>query len=103
MVITITGTTGIGPYQVQVCDITNTTCIIVTGATSIPPSFTFDVPSPLDGVSSLLVKIIDSNGCEVFQVYSCPPTYTLLKELKDTYNYPIDGWSWYDEQPKGLN
>lgn len=27
------------------------------------------------------------------------PDYTLLKELKDTYEYPIDGWFWYDEQP----
>jgi hypothetical protein len=27
------------------------------------------------------------------------PTFTLLKELKDTYAYPVDGWSWYDEQP----
>lgn len=27
------------------------------------------------------------------------PNYTLEKELKDTYTYPIDGWSWYDEQP----
>jgi hypothetical protein len=27
------------------------------------------------------------------------PDYTLLKEEKDTYEYPIDGWIWYDEQP----
>jgi hypothetical protein len=27
------------------------------------------------------------------------PNYTLLKEEKDTYEYPVDGWSWYDEQP----
>ena len=27
------------------------------------------------------------------------PTYTLLKEEKDTYTYPVDGWTWYDEQP----
>ena len=27
------------------------------------------------------------------------PTYTLEKELKDTYTYPVDGWTWYDEQP----
>jgi hypothetical protein len=27
------------------------------------------------------------------------PDYTLLKEEKDTYNYPVDGWTWYDEQP----
>ena len=84
MQITITGSTGVGPYQIQVCDITNSTCIIVTGSTTIPPSFTFDVPSPLDGVSSLLVKIIDSNGCEVFQVYSCPPTPTPTPSVTPT-------------------
>lgn len=27
------------------------------------------------------------------------PNYTLDKELKDTYTYPVDGWNWYDEQP----
>jgi hypothetical protein len=27
------------------------------------------------------------------------PNYTLEKELKDTYTYPVDGWTWYDEQP----
>lgn len=26
-------------------------------------------------------------------------TYTLLKEDKDTYTYPIDGWYWYDNSP----
>ena len=27
------------------------------------------------------------------------PNYTLEKELKDTYSYPVEGWTWYDEQP----
>jgi hypothetical protein len=27
------------------------------------------------------------------------PEYTLVKELKDTYEYPVDGWNWYDERP----
>lgn len=77
MQITITGTTGVPPLQIEVCDITNTTCVIVTGSTTIPPSFTFDVPSPLNNVTSILVKIVDSNGCEIFQVYSClTPTPT---------------------------
>lgn len=74
--ITITGVTGTGPYQVQVCDITNTTCVIVTGSTSIPPTYTFDVPSPFEDVTSLLVKIIDTSGCTTFTNYSCPPTPT---------------------------
>lgn len=74
--IDITGSTGISPYQIYVCDITNTYCYLVTGSTSIPPTFTFVVPSPLLGVNELLVKIIDSNGCEDFNLYSCPPTPT---------------------------
>lgn len=24
------------------------------------------------------------------------PTYTLLKEEKDTYNLPVDGWYWFN-------
>jgi hypothetical protein len=27
------------------------------------------------------------------------PNYTLNKENKDDYEYPIDGWTWYDENP----
>lgn len=27
------------------------------------------------------------------------PTYTLLREEKDTYTYPIHGWIWYEEAP----
>ena len=74
--IEITGVTGTGPFEVQVCDITNTTCVVVTGSTNIPPTYTFDVPPPFDGVSSIIVKIIDSTGCETFHPYYCPPTPT---------------------------
>jgi hypothetical protein len=24
------------------------------------------------------------------------PTYELLKQMKDSYNYPIEGWRWFD-------
>ena len=27
------------------------------------------------------------------------PDFELVKDLKDTYIYPVDGWSWYDEKP----
>lgn len=26
----------------------------------------------------------------------------LLRELKDTYEYPVNGWTWYDERPTDL-
>jgi hypothetical protein len=74
--ITITGVTGTGPYQVEVCDITKTYCVTVTGSTSIPPSFTFDVPIPLENSNSILIVITDSTGCVVFQPYYCPVTPT---------------------------
>ena len=30
-------------------------------------------------------------------VYSA--IYELVREKKDEYNYPIDGWYWYDKHP----
>lgn len=29
------------------------------------------------------------------------PNFTLLKEEKDSYNYPVEGWSWLDTEPVG--
>lgn len=26
-------------------------------------------------------------------------SWELLRELKDTYTYPYEGWTWYDEAP----
>ena len=26
------------------------------------------------------------------------PTYTLLKENHSSYEYPVDGWSWFDSE-----
>jgi hypothetical protein len=31
------------------------------------------------------------------------PTYELIKEHKDSYEYPVDGWTWYDESPIVIN
>lgn len=30
-------------------------------------------------------------------VYSA--TYELVREKKDEYNYPVDGWYWFDKDP----
>ena len=82
--IQITGVTGTPPYSISVCDSTYTYCYLVTGSTTIPPTFTFTVPSPLDGVNNLIVKITDSTGCEYFEPYSCPPTPTPTPTLTPT-------------------
>jgi len=78
--IEITGATGTGPYDVYVCDITLTYCYLVSSATTIPPTYTVTIPIPLDGVSQVIVKLIDSLGCEIIQLYTCltpTPTPTL--------------------------
>lgn len=69
--ITINVITGTSPYDVYVCDISNTICVYVTGLTSCPPSYTFTAPYPLDTVGSLLIKIVDGNDCERFEFYNC--------------------------------
>lgn len=69
--IAISGITGTSPYDVYVCDITNTFCYLISGATSMPPAINFIVPPPLNNVNSLLVKIIDYGGCELFHYYEC--------------------------------
>jgi len=74
--ITISGITGNPPYDVYVCDITNTYCYLITGSTLIPPTLIFNVPPPLEDVNSVLVKITDISGCTTFINYSCPPTPT---------------------------
>jgi hypothetical protein len=74
--ISISAVTGTPPYSITICDTTLVYCYLITGSTTIPPTFTFDVPPPLDVADSVIVKVMDSNGCEIFLPYSCPPTPT---------------------------
>lgn len=74
-IIEITSITGTSPYDIIVCDSTFTYCYTVgTGLPSIPPSIYVDLPTELINVRQLIIKIVDSNGCEKFQYFSCPPT-----------------------------
>jgi len=76
--IEITGTTGIGPYNIYVCDTTLSYCELISGSTTIPPSVYYLPSGVFLGVTSLVLKIVDtSSGCEVFKLYQCPsPTQT---------------------------
>ena len=70
--ITITGATGVGPYNIYVCDITLTTCVQVASSTPIPPSYSFYLPNVFVGVNQVIVKLLDlSDGCEYFNIYYC--------------------------------
>jgi len=44
-------------------------------------------------------KLNEINDWEFAPNFVYAPTYTLLREDKDNYIYPVDGWSWHDKSP----
>jgi hypothetical protein len=44
-------------------------------------------------------KLSEDLSWEYAPNYVYSQDYTLLKELKDTYEYPVDGWTWYEKTP----
>ena len=80
-IIQLTSISGTSPYDIYVCDITNTYCYLVSGSTVLPPLISFVVPSPLESVTKLLLKLIDSNGCSKFYYYEC--TEYPVKQFQD--------------------
>jgi hypothetical protein len=64
MVIEITGvTSGLSPYDIFICDQTNTSCFYVSGSTTIPPSVYIYTDNYFPNEQILNVRLIDTNGC----------------------------------------
>jgi len=64
MILQITGTTsGTSPYDIYLCDETNTSCFYVSGLTTIPPDVYILTDNYFPGLSVLFVRLIDLNGC----------------------------------------
>jgi hypothetical protein len=64
MIVEITGvTSGQAPYDIFICDSTNTSCFFVSGNTSVPPSVVFDTDNFFPYEQTLYVRLIDTNGC----------------------------------------
>ena len=69
-VIQITSLTGHSPYNITICDVTNTYCYLgISGATSAP--LTINIPAELVNVEEVLVVITDSIGCSELQYHYC--------------------------------
>jgi hypothetical protein len=66
------------PYVIYVCDVYGNQCAVLTNInTPIPPSITLNIPSQFNNVPAIGIKIIDANGCEVFETTYCfEPTPT---------------------------
>jgi hypothetical protein len=76
--VTIDSLGGIPPYVISVCDVFQYSCQTVTTIYDyIPPSVSFNIPSPYSSAPKVLIKIVDSTGCIFTQEYMCvTPTPT---------------------------
>lgn len=69
MIVQITGfTSSLPPFDIFLCDPTNTSCFFVSGLTEIPPSIIIDTEDYFPNEIYLYLKIIDINGC----IYTSP-------------------------------
>jgi hypothetical protein len=72
MLIEITGTTGgQSPYDVFLCNTGGTSCFYISGNTNIPPSIIIDSDNYFPNEDSLLLRIIDTNGCVFDEIENC--------------------------------
>lgn len=63
--IDITNITGTSPYNLFICQNGESICYYIAQVDTLP--YNFDIPPPINVESSLLLKIVDSEGCEVFR------------------------------------
>ena len=76
LTVIVTSAVGTPPFQISLCDVTNTYCYIVgVDVTSFP--VTLIVPPPIQSADTLLIKIKDAYYCETLQTTtSLSPTPT---------------------------
>jgi len=68
MIIQITGDTGgVEPYDIFLCDPTNTSCFYVSGLTTIPGTVYINTSIYFPNETLLYIRIVDNSGC-VYQV-----------------------------------
>ena len=72
-VITITNITANTPVEIYYCDSTSGSCVYVSTVATFP--FQFSVPPPYDE-TNILIKIVDTQGCEFGEFILITPTPT---------------------------
>lgn len=64
MIVQVTGSTNtLPPFDVFLCDATNTSCFYISGLTELNPIVIINTENYFPAEDYLLLKIIDTNGC----------------------------------------
>ena len=72
-IVQINSLSGTAPFDLYVCDQTISYCFFVAGISGSP--YTFNVPPPLDSTTPIILKVVDSNNCELIYLLSCGEIY----------------------------
>jgi len=68
--LTIISIDGIEPYNVYICDDTYNMCVYVTTINDSDLPYNFLVPEPYNNLTSVGIKLIDNNNCEIKLIVS---------------------------------
>jgi hypothetical protein len=75
--IQINSISGTSPFDIYLCDIGLYQCVFTQTETSPVYPVNVNIPTTLLGVSQIIIKIVDGNGCSTFQLHILPtPTPT---------------------------
>jgi hypothetical protein len=92
MIIEITGvTSGQSPYDIFLCNTGGTSCFFISGNTFIPPNVEIDTQFYFPGEQTLLVRLIDTNGCIHDEIQDCSSGSTgtcVCREYNIVWGHP---------------
>jgi hypothetical protein len=76
-ILTITGVTGgVPPLSLYICDENGNNCTYLGSTNGV-----YTAPPLYSTATRLMIKIVDSSGCEFFRIIECPfDTYIILTE-----------------------
>lgn len=68
--VTISGITGVTPYDVYICQSGGTGCFYISTITDAQVPYEFDIPAPYDTSNSYMLKLLDNNNCIISGITS---------------------------------
>lgn len=63
--VTINAITGAQPYDVWICNSSQSSCLYINTITTVP--YGFNIPLLLDGLTEYKLKIVDNDGCIAYE------------------------------------
>ena len=67
----ITSVTGTAPFTFYMCGLDLNNCSLIGSGSTTTPTLTFVLPQIFVGASQVILKMIDSAGCEIIKLLDC--------------------------------